>query len=138
MIDTQRAANGAGIAGPQVGCMKRVFIIENQANPRYPLKEEFSLLVAINPKVTPLSDTQVDSWEGCLSIPDIRGRLRRYDHIMLEAYDRDGKLYRHELKGFAAVVAQHELDHLDGILFIDRMDSMKTLAFRDEYETYWL
>ena len=138
LIDTMRVANGAGIAAPQVGILKRVFVMEMVANTRYPNKESFPLYVAINPTIEFLSADLVDSWEGCLSIPNIRGMLKRHNHIKLTAYNIKGEKYEAELKGFAAIVAQHELDHLNGILLIDRMDNMKTLSFQEEYEKYWM
>lgn len=137
LIETMRAADGAGIAAPQVGILKRVFGMEMKDNPRYPDKETFPLSVIINPEIEFLSKEQTDSWEGCLSIPGIRGRLERFEHIKLTGLNRNGQKFETELNGFEAIVAQHELDHLNGILFIDRMDSMKTLAFQKEFETYW-
>ena len=138
LVDTQRAKNGAGIAAPQVDVLQRVFTMELTDNKRYPNKKPFSLRIAINPEIEPLADTMVDSWEGCLSIPGIRGQLRRYKRIKLRALDRHANPFEEELDGFAAIVAQHELDHLNGILLIDRMEGMKTLSFQEEYEKYWL
>lgn len=138
LIDTMRFKNGAGIAAPQVGILKRVFTMEMEENPRYPDKTPFPLYIAINPEIEILDDTRVDSWEGCLSIPNIRGKLKRYKRILLKATDRNGNHYEEELDGFAAIVAQHELDHLNGTLLIDRMESMETLSFQEEYEKYWL
>ncbi|MGK0365510.1 MAG: peptide deformylase [Saprospiraceae bacterium] len=138
MVATMRKEDGAGIAAPQVDVKKRIFVMEMQENPRYPSKNSFSLLVAINPKLRSIGKKKVDSWEGCLSIPAIRGCLKRYATVELKALDRNGKPYTKKLKGFAAVVAQHELDHLDGTLFIDRMKSMETLSFQKEYEAYWM
>ena len=136
LIQTMQTHNGAGIAAPQVDRAQRVFVIGMDNNPRYPDKEPIELLVAINPTIKALSDDLVDSWEGCLSIPNIRGRLKRYKQIKLRALDRFGTPFESDLHGFAATVAQHELDHLDGVLFIDRMDDMETLSFLDEYRTY--
>ena len=116
MVDTMRDENGAGIAAPQVDVKKRVFVMEVQENPRYPNKDAFSLVVAINPELKPIGKKKVDSWEGCLSIPNIRGCLKRHAKVELKAFDRNGKAYTMKLKGFAAVVAQHELDHLNGTL----------------------
>ena len=138
LVETMRAENGAGIAAPQVNIKRRVFVMEVKDNPRYPNKESFPLLIAINPEIEPIGTKKVKSWEGCLSIPGLRGRLKRYKKIKLKALDRHGKPYEKVLKGFAAVVAQHELDHLNGTLFIDRMKSMKTFSFREEYEEYWM
>jgi len=138
LIETMRVNNGVGIAAPQVGVLKRVFIMEMKENSRYPNRESFPLHIAINPVVEFLSDAMVDSWEGCLSIPNIRGKLKRYNHIKLSAFDIKGKKFKMELKGFPAIVAQHELDHLNGTLLIDRMENMNTLCFQEEYEKYWL
>jgi len=138
LIETQRAEDGAGIAAPQVDVLERVFTMEMEENPRYPDKETFPLYVAINPEIEPISEVWIDSWEGCLSIPGIRGQLPRHKQIRLKALDRSGKSFEVVLDGFAAIVAQHELDHLNGILLIDRMQSMKTLSFQKEYEKYWM
>ena len=138
MIETMRFQNGAGIAAPQVGILNRVFTMEVVQNSRYPDKTPFPLYVAINPEIKIIDDTLVDSWEGCLSIPNIRGKLKRYKRILLTAIDRDGNDFQIELDNFAAIVAQHELDHLNGTLLIDRMDSMETLTFQEEYEKYWM
>ena len=138
MVETMRDENGAGIAAPQVDVKQRVFVMEVQENPRYPNKESFPLVVAINPELKSIGKKKVDSWEGCLSIPGIRGCLKRHAKVELKAFDRNGKAYTMKLKGFAAVVAQHELDHLNGTLFIDRMKSMETLAFQAEFEEYWM
>ncbi|AXT61318.1 peptide deformylase [Aquimarina sp. AD10] len=138
LIQTMRHQNGAGIAAPQVNVLKRIFTMEMTDNPRYPDRHPFPLYVVINPEIECLGHELVDSWEGCLSIPNIRGKLKRYKRIKLKGYDRNGKSFEEELEGFAAIVAQHELDHLNGVLLIDRMDSMKTLTFQEEYEKYWL
>ncbi len=138
MVDTMCFQNGAGIAAPQVGILKRVFTMEMVENPRYPDKKPFPLYIAINPEIEILDNTLVDSWEGCLSIPNIRGKLKRYKRILLRATDRHGNPSQEALDDFAAIVAPHELDHLNGTLLIDRMDSMETLSFQEEYEKYWL
>ncbi|NNE78180.1 MAG: peptide deformylase [Pricia sp.] len=137
LIETMRSADGAGIAAPQVGISDRVFVMEMRNNQRYPDKENFPLRIVVNPEIKPLFTEQLDSWEGCLSIPGIRGRLKRYHKIQLKGLDRNGEKFETELSGFAAIVAQHELEHLNGILFVDRMDSMHPLTFQDEYEKYW-
>lgn len=138
LVATMRFQNGAGIAAPQVDVLKRVFTMEMGDNPRYPDRGTFPLYTVINPEIEPISDTKVDSWEGCLSIPSIRGRLKRYERVKLLGLDRKGNHFEVQLDGFASVVAQHELDHLNGVLLIDRMDSMETLSFQDEYEKYWM
>lgn len=129
LVATMRASDGVGIAAPQVGVLQRVFVIEVDDNPRYLNRDSFELLIIINPEVKILPGPTVDSWEGCLSIPGIRGRLKRADRIELKGLDRNGKPYQRILTGFPAIVAQHELDHLNGILFIDRMTDLKSLSF---------
>lgn len=129
LVATMRASDGVGIAAPQVGVLQRVFVIEIDDNPRYLNRDSFELLIIINPEVKILPGPTVDSWEGCLSIPGIRGRLKRADRIELKGLDRNGKPYQRILTGFPAIVAQHELDHLNGILFIDRMTDLKSLSF---------
>ncbi len=138
LVYTMRDQNGAGIAAPQVNVLKRIFIMEMRNNPRYPDRTPFPLYIVINPEIELLGNTLVDSWEGCLSIPGIRGKLKRHKRIVLKGLNRKGKVFEEELDGFAAIVAQHELDHLNGILLIDRMNSMETLTFQDEYEKYWV
>lgn len=136
LIETMRDEDGAGIAAPQVGELKRVFIMEVSDNPRYPDKEGFPLFVAVNPEIKPVGEKKVAGWEGCLSIPGIRGKTERCEKVMLKALDRLGKPYEVELSGFAAVVAQHELDHLNGVLFIDTMEDLSLLSFEEEFEKY--
>lgn len=129
LVATMRASDGVGIAAPQVGVLQRVIVIEVNDNPRYLNRDFFELLIIINPEIKILPGPTVDSWEGCLSIPGIRGRLKRADRIELKGLDRNGKPYHRILTGFPAIVAQHELDHLNGILFIDRMTDLKSLSF---------
>ena len=138
LADTMRHNNGVGIAAVQVNKLKRVFIMEVDNNPRYSCKESVPLEIVINPEIIFLNMELVDSWEGCLSIPKIRGKLKRYNHILLKGLDRKGVAFEKELTGFPAIIAQHELDHLNGKLLIDRMDSMETLSFQEEYEKYWI
>lgn len=137
LVDTMRHYSGVGIAAPQVGVLERIFIMEMTTNKRYPERDPFPLHVAINPVIELLGDETTDSWEGCLSIPGIRGQLKRHTRIKLSASDQYGTSYTKTFEGFPAIVAQHELDHLNGILLIDRMNSMETLTFQEEYEKYW-
>ena len=137
LVETMRAESGAGIAAIQVGALKRVFAMEMKKNDRYPDKGSFSLTTVINPEIEPLSSEEVEGWEGCLSIPGIRGRLKRYKKVKLSGYDSNGEKFERVLDDFSAIVAQHELDHLNGILLIDRMPNMKTLTFQEEYDKYW-
>jgi peptide deformylase len=99
--------------------------------------EELPPVVVINPEITPIGSSVVEGWEGCLSIPDVRGRVPRAEHIKVRAYDREGKRIDLSVSGFPARVVQHETDHLDGILFFDRMTSFETLTFMDEFARFW-
>ena len=97
---------------------------------------EGDALVFINPDITVIGDQTVEGWEGCLSIPEVRGRVPRAQHIKITALDRTGKRFELELKDFPARVVQHENDHLDGVLFLDRMRSFETLTYLEEYSRY--
>ncbi|MFT5886769.1 MAG: peptide deformylase [Arcticibacterium sp.] len=133
LVNTMRSEIGVGIAAPQVGKSVRIFVMECQNNERYTGKDGFPMTVAINPTIEPTSEDQIENWEGCLSIPGIRGSVPRYSQVKLKALDRFGESFEKDLQGFEAVVAQHELDHLNGILFIDRLIDTKKLAFYEEY-----
>ncbi|MBM3807440.1 MAG: peptide deformylase [Acidimicrobiia bacterium] len=132
MIDTMHEYSGVGLAAPQVHESLRVFVAMLDADGR----GEGDTVVFINPEITPIGDARVDGWEGCLSIPDIRGRVPRAQHIKVSALDRTGKRFELELEDFPARVVQHETDHLDGVLFFDRMKSFETLTYLDEYSRY--
>ena len=123
LIETKRHANGAGIAAPQVGKPWRIFVVEVKDNPRYPYKPETDLTVCVNPTVTFLTDERYLNFEGCLSIPDLRGKVARCPHVRIEALDRHGVPFSRETRGITAGTLQHEDDHLNGILFPDRADS---------------
>lgn len=137
LIQSMRQNNGVGIAATQLAVLSRIFVIEIADNPRYPGKENFPLLLAINPVIKITTEQTTYDWEGCLSIPGLRGKVERFDSLQLEYFDRKGEFHSIPLAGFPAIVAQHENDHLDGILFIDRMKDTKTLTFLDEYHQYW-
>jgi peptide deformylase len=132
MIDTMHEYHGVGLAAPQVHEGLRLFVglLDEEPGP----KSEASIL--INPEIVPNGEDKEEGWEGCLSIPDIRGMVPRYTDITLKAMDRQGRTIERRLKNFAARVAQHETDHLDGVLFFDRMESLQTLTFLDEYSRY--
>ena len=134
MQDTMQAENGAGLAAPQIGVNLRVVIFGYDTNPRYPDAPAIPLTILINPKITPLSDEQDDAWEGCLSVPGLRGRVPRYTHIHYQGFDQNGQSFSREVTGFHARVVQHECDHLDGILYPQRMKSMRDFGFREELE----
>ena len=132
MIDTMREYNGVGLAAPQVHESVRLFVALLDDDPDS--KTEASVI--INPEITPLTGVREEGWEGCLSIPDIRGMVPRFTDISLKALDRDGRAIELRLKNFPARVAQHETDHLDGVLFFDRMTSTQSLTYLEEYSRY--
>jgi peptide deformylase len=132
MIDTMYEYAGVGLAAPQVHESIRVFVAMLDPDGR----GEGDAMVFINPEITVKGDQTVEGWEGCLSIPDIRGRVPRAQHISITALDRHGKRFELELKDFPARVVQHETDHLDGVLFFDRMKSMASLTYIEEYSRY--
>ena len=138
MIETMREYNGAGLAAIQVHVLKQIAVIEVLSNPRYPDAPEIPLTVLINPTVTLLTDATEEGWEGCLSVPDLRGMVPRYTEVRLEAYDRTGEPMNLVAKDFFARVIQHESDHLNGIVFLDRMKNLSTLAHLTEWSKYWL
>ncbi len=137
MIETMREYNGAGLAAPQVGVSRQVAVVETQENPRYPGKESIPLTVLINPEITAFSPDVEEGWEGCLSVRDLWGKVKRATGITLKALSMDGKEVTIKVDGFQAVVFQHEIDHLYGKLFIDRMEGFQTLSFTQEYRRYW-
>ena len=138
MHDTMTALSGAGLAAPQIGVQQRVVIFGVGHNPRYPDAEQVPYTVLINPIITPVGDEQEEDWEGCLSVPDLRGQVPRYTRVRVEAYDRAGQVLRFTADGFHARVVQHECDHLDGTVYLDRMRSMATLSFLPEFQRYTL
>ena len=141
MFETMEAEDGIGIAAPQIGISKQVAIVGiPKDNPRYPEVEtdedeepDFDILVVINPTVTVIDEAKSGFWEGCLSVPGLRGYVERPSKIKVDFTDMDGKQHSKEVDGFAATVFQHELDHLDGILYVDRVEDKTKLAFIDEY-----
>ena len=130
--DTMRAEDGAGIAAPQIGVLLRVVVFELDDNPRYPNEEKVPNTVMLNPTITPLSDEMSLGWEGCLSVPGLRGQVPRYEHIRYSAYTLEGECFEREVSGFHARVVQHECDHLDGILYPQRIDDMRQFGFIEE------
>ncbi len=136
LIETMHEYDGAGLAAPQVHINLRIVVFEISDNPRYPDAPKIPLTIAINPTIKPLTDELHGMWEGCLSIPGIKGYCERPTKVEFSAYDRDGNYFKRQLEGFAAIVAQHEYDHLDGKLFIDKVKDTRKLAFIKEYEEY--
>lgn len=139
MIETMRDADGVGIAAPQVHVDKRVIVIEvKNDNPRYPGRDAVPLMVVINPEISELSEAMETGWEGCLSVPDLRGQVPRHATLKLHGLDRDGRAFESRAEGFFARVIQHEVDHLDGSVYLDRMPTLKTLSFLPEFARYWI
>lgn len=137
LIATMRDADGAGLAAPQVMNAVRVCAIEVRGNnPRYPYKPAIPLTVLVNPVLTPLTEEQFDNEEGCLSVVDLRGQVRRFAHIRVQAWDRHGAPIDHEVKGLTAGTYQHEVDHLDGKVFVDRVTDPSTFATWKNWERH--
>ena len=136
MIETMREYDGVGLAAPQVHINKQLAVIEVHANPRYPGMAEVPLTILINPRITSRSKKLVQGWEGCLSIPDLRGMVPRNESLVCEALDRAGKPVRLEANGFFARVIQHEWDHLQGNVYLDRMSDLKSLTHLSEFARY--
>ena len=132
MLDTMHALDGAGLAAPQIGVSLRVVIFAVESNPRYPDAETIPQTILINPEITFLSQAQTPGWEGCLSIPGMRGFVPRYEHILYRGYNQHGELFEREVRGFHARVVQHEVDHLDGVLYPMRMTDMTQFGFEQE------
>lgn len=134
MWDTMAAENGAGLAAPQIGDMRRVVIFGYSDNPRYPDAPAIPETVLINPVITALDETMEDDWEGCLSVPGMRGLVPRYRKIRYVGYNQLGETIDREVSGFHARVVQHECDHLDGVLYPQRISDMRMFGFRDTLE----
>src|SRR3954467_6757115 len=148
MFETMQEYQGVGLAAPQVHYGVRLFVAGFPPRRPGPPGEDdpdedddpdgdVPLMAIINPEITPIGDEVVEDWEGCLSIPDIRGRVPRAPEIDVKAYDHKGRRVNLRARGFTARVIQHETDHLDGVLFFDRMKSLETLTFLDEFGKYW-
>ncbi|MBV8876796.1 MAG: peptide deformylase [Gammaproteobacteria bacterium] len=131
MDDTMRALSGAGIAAPQIGVSLRVVIFELADNPRYPHIAPVPYTVLVNPLVTPVTAEQDEGWEGCLSVPGLRGLVPRHRRVRYRGYDQYGAPLDRTVEGFHARVVQHEVDHLDGILFPQRVRDLRDLGFED-------
>ena len=134
LMATVAQANGVGIAAPQVAQSYRLFIVASRPNPRYPNAPEMEPTAMINPKIIAHSTEIVKGWEGCLSIPGIRGLVPRSQAIEVEYTDRNGKLQKQEFSDFVARIFQHEYDHLDGIVFLDKLESTLDIVTEQEYQ----
>jgi peptide deformylase len=133
LVATLQASNGVGIAAPQVAVSKRLFIVASHPNPRYPHAPEMEPTPMLNPRLVSHADEVGQDWEGCLSIPGIRGLVPRYRTIEVEYTDCLGRLQRQELSDFVARIFQHELDHLNGLVFLDRLDSVQDIITDQEF-----
>lgn len=138
MVETMREYEGVGLAAPQVHVPQQVAVLEIAKPPRYPDAPSVPLTVLINPRVTVLAQDTVDGWEGCLSIPELRGIVPRFHELRVEALDRHGQPLEFIAKDFHARVVQHEHDHLQGKVYLDRMPSLDTLTHLSEWRRYWL
>ncbi|WP_374355451.1 peptide deformylase [Chitinimonas sp.] len=131
LIDTMRELNGAGIAAPQIGVSKQLTIFGGFKSPRYPEAEEIPFTVLCNPVLTPIGDELVDDWEGCLSVPGMRGVVPRHLNLRYQGFDQFGQLIDRTVTGFHARVAQHECDHLFGMLYPMRIKDLRQFGFVD-------
>ena len=131
MFDTMAALNGAGLAAPQIGVSQRVVIFSVESNPRYPDVEPVPTTVLINPILTPIGDEMEEGWEGCLSVPGLRGLVTRHKSLRYTGFDQHGTPIDRTVSGFHARVVQHESDHLDGILYPMRLRDIRLLGFED-------
>ena len=131
MRDTMAHLNGAGLAAPQIGVLLRVVIFGVQSTPRYPDVEEVPDTVLINPQLTPLSEELEEGWEGCLSVPGMRGVVPRYLRLRYSGFDETGRRFEREAEGFHARVVQHECDHLDGVLYPMRIRDFTRFGFNE-------
>jgi peptide deformylase len=136
LIETMRDADGAGLAAIQVYEPIRICAIEVRDNPRYPYKPRIPLTILVNPVLTPIGDEMFENYEGCLSVPNLRGRVRRHVTIRCQAWDRQGKPIDAEIRGITAGTYQHEVDHLDGTIFVDRVADPRSLATWTEFERH--
>lgn len=132
MFDTMDVADGAGLAATQVGVMQRIMIFGVESSPRYPDAESVPMTVLINPEFSVTDDNVVSGWEGCLSVPGMRGYVPRYEKIVYRGFDQFGAKIEREADGFHSIVFQHEYDHLDGILYPDRIVDRTMFGFEDE------
>lgn len=136
LVETMHEYDGVGVAAPQVHVGLRVAVLEVPAIDGRGGRRGVPLTVLINPRVTPLSKDMIEGVEGCLSVPDLRGLVPRFEKVRLEALDREGKPYAVNATGFHARVIQHECDHLDGNVYLDRMTNLRTLSFLDEFARF--
>jgi peptide deformylase len=138
MIETMYEYSGVGLAAPQVHLGIQLAVLEVHEHPRYPDMPDVPLTVLVNPAVTILDQSKIDDWEGCLSVPELRGRVPRFKKLRVTALDREGKPIEIVASDFHARVIQHETDHLKGELYLDRMPDMRALGFLQEWQRYMI
>ena len=136
LVETMRDANGAGLAAPQIYEGLQICAIEVNDNPRYPYKPNIPLTILVNPKLTPQSDATFLNYEGCLSVPNLRGQVRRHAEIRVQAWDRQGQDLDFVARGITAGTYQHEVDHLCGVIFVDRIVDSKSLCTWEQFERH--
>ena len=136
LFDTKSAYSGAGLAAPQIDEPWRVFVVGMGHNPRYPYADPLPERILINPVITSIGNELISGWEGCLSIPGLRGEVERWKRIQLQWQDLEGAFHTEELQDFHARVIQHEKDHLDGVLFPDLLTSPQAFGFTDELQAH--
>ncbi len=137
MIETMREYDGVGLAAPQVHVPWRLATIEVVGNPRYPEAPAVPLTVLVNPEIHAAGEEKEADWEGCLSVPGLRGKVPRVSALDVRALDRDGNPIVWRAEGFPARIVQHEVDHLDGRVYLDRMEDLLTLTHLEEFARYW-
>jgi peptide deformylase len=138
MIDTMREEGGVGLAAPQVNRSLQLVVLEYEGNERYPGESAIPVTALINPVLTDYGEEKALGWESCLSLIDFRGLVPRSTSVTLTAYNREGNQVEQRATGFEAVVLQHEIDHLNGKVFLDRMEDLTKLAYQEEFEEFWL
>lgn len=138
LVESMHHYGGVGIAAPQIGVSKAVAVLEiKNTNPRYEIAEDFPLMVVINPKITILDQSLQGFWEGCLSVPGLRGYVERPRKIQVDFLDQENQPQTFVAEGFLATVIQHELDHLVGKIYIDHVNDKTKLTYNEEFEQYW-
>jgi len=138
MVETMREYDGVGLAAPQVHVPKRVAVLEVTDHPRYPHIERIPLTFLINPVVVPVGEETEEDWEGCLSIPELRGKVPRFKAVRVSALGRQGEKLEFVARNFHARVIQHEVDHLNGMVYLDRMKDLRSLSYLLEWQRYWM
>ena len=137
MIETMYLEGGVALAAPQVNQSIQIVVLEYAENKRYPGEISIPLTVLVNPVLSDYSQEKKDGWESCLSLVDFRGLVPRSTTITLNAYDRNGRKIQKTVSGFEAVVLQHEIDHLQGLVFLDRMKDFTKLSYQEEFDKFW-